>query len=100
MASKMSFEHYLEFKADEIDNAAYALAVALLRSLPEQSYEDVLPWDMSVIGPIVEAAKETLEEHGKQICWPYYEEEMRCCRTKSCKMSNCYFDEERRMNEK
>lgn len=45
MACKNDFERYLECKGDEIDNAAYALAVALLRTHPDQTDEEVLPWD-------------------------------------------------------
>lgn len=49
MACKNDFERYLECKGDEIDNAAYALAVALLRTHPDQTDEEVLPWDMATI---------------------------------------------------
>ena len=37
MTCKKDFERYLECKGDEIDNAAYALAVALLRTHPDQT---------------------------------------------------------------
>lgn len=90
MARKLDFERYLECKGDEIDNAAYNLAVALLRSHPEQTNEDVLPWDMSVIAPIVEAAQKELERLGKQTCWPYFEEARECYRIGSCKNKRCY----------
>ena len=46
MACKNDFERYLECKGDEIDNAAYALAVALLRTHPDQTDEEVLHWDI------------------------------------------------------
>ena len=52
MACKNDFERYLECKGDEIDNAAYALAVALLRTHPDQTDEEVLPWDMAIIAPV------------------------------------------------
>ena len=74
MTCKKDFERYLECKGDEIDNAAYALAVALLRTHPDQTNEEILPWDMSIIAPIIESAQEELERSGKQTCWPYYEE--------------------------
>lgn len=45
MTCKKDFERYLECKGDEIDNAAYALAVALLRTHPDQTNEEILPWD-------------------------------------------------------
>ena len=78
---------------DEIDNAAYALAVALLRTHPDQTNEEILPWDMSIIAPIIESAQEELERSGRQTCRPYYEEEVSCSRTGSCKNKRCYFSE-------
>ena len=48
MTCKKDFDRYLECKGEEIDNAAYALAVALLRTHPDQTNEEILPWDMSV----------------------------------------------------
>lgn len=93
MARKNDFERYLECKNDEIDNAAYALAVALLRVHPEQTNEQVLPWDMSVIVPIIEAAQKELERLGKQVCWPYYEEAKQCYRTGSCNNKRCYLSD-------
>lgn len=95
MVCKKDFERYLECKGDEIDNAAYALAVALLRTHPDQTDEDVLPWDMSIIAPIIESAQEELERNGKQTCQPYYEEEVSCSRTGSCKNKLCYFSEDK-----
>ena len=71
MTCKKDFERYLECKGDEIDNAAYGLAVALLRTHPDQTDEEVLPWDMAIIAPIIESAQEELERSGKQTCWPY-----------------------------
>lgn len=95
MAHKNDFERYLEYKGDEIDNAAYALVASLLRTHPDQKNEDVLPWDMSVIAPIVEAAQEKLKQIGRQTCWPYFEEALECHRTGSCKNKRCYFDDEK-----
>lgn len=95
MAHKNDFERYLECKNDEIDSAAYALAVALLRTHPEQTNEQVLPWDMSVIAPIIEAAQKELERLGKETCWPYYEEAKQCYRTGSCKNKRCYFSDDK-----
>lgn len=103
MACKNDFERYLEYKGDEIDNAAYALAVTLLRTHPEQTNEEVLPWDISVIAPIVEAAQAELEKQGKQSCWPYFEEARECYRIAGCKNKQCHFfddKEDRLQNEK
>lgn len=85
------FERYLEYKGDEIDNAAYALAVALMRIHPEQTNEQVLPWDMSVIAPIIETAQKELERLSKDTCWPYLEEAKECYRTGRCKNKHCNF---------
>ena len=93
MACKFDFERYLEYKGDEIDNAAYSLAVALLRIHPEQKNEDVLPWDMSVIAPIVEAVQKELKRLGKQTCWPYFEEAKECYRIGGCKNKRCYLSD-------
>ena len=90
MAS-FEFERYLEYKGDEIDNAAYALAVALMRIHPEQTNEQVLPWDMSVIAPIIETAQNELERLSKDTCWPYLEEAKECYRTGRCKNKHCNF---------
>ena len=90
MARKFNFERYLEYKADEIDNAAYSLAAALLRCHPDETNEEVLPWDMSVIAPIIEAAQKELERLDKQTCFPYFEEAKECYRIGSCNNKRCY----------
>lgn len=95
MACRNDFEHYLECKGDEIDNAAYALAVALLRAHPNQADEEVLRWDMAILAPIIESAQKELEHSGKLTCRPYFEEEVPCSRTGSCKNRRCYFSEDK-----
>ena len=45
-----------------------------MRIHPEQTNEQVLPWDMSVIAPIIETAQKELERLSKDTCWPYFEE--------------------------
>lgn len=85
----MTFKDYLLFKGDEIDNAAYALAIALLRISPEQSNEEIMPWDMAVIAPIIESAKTALEGAGKSVCWPYYENDIPCFKCKTCRNKHC-----------
>ena len=50
------FEDYMLQKNDEIDNAAYALAAALIRTSPEQTNEEVLEWDIDLISSITSAA--------------------------------------------
>ncbi len=88
----MTFEDYLLFKGDEIDNAAYALAIGLLRTSPEQSNEEILPWDMAVIVPIIEGAKKALESAGNFVCWPYYEDEIPCRKINTCHNKCCSYE--------
>ena len=93
--ANFEIERYLEYKDDEIDNAAYALAAALMRIHPEQTNAEVLPWDMSVIIPIAESAQAILEKQGKRSCWPLYEEAKECYRTGRCKNKHCYLNKEK-----
>lgn len=96
MACKNDFERYLECKGDEIDNAAYALAVALLRTHPDQTDEEVLPWDMAIIAPIIESHKKNWSAAANRpVGLIYYEEEAQCNRTRSCKNKRCYFSEDK-----
>lgn len=91
----MDFEDFLVYKGDEIDNAAFNLAVALLRTDPEQSTSQILEWNMALIAPIIESAKTVLQKHGNDVCWPYYEdEETPCIRAAGCKRKGCYFRKE------
>lgn len=91
LQSKMSFDDFLLYKGDEIDNVAYSLAVALLRTHPEQTPEAVLAWDMSVIAPIVEVAQTVLQRSGKKTYRPYFEETMPCFKKRGCKSVPGYF---------
>lgn len=86
---KNNFNNFLLFKGDEIDNAAYALAVALLRTSSEQSNEEIMAWDMAVIAPIIESAKAELEKSGRSVCWPYYEDEIPCYKSNTCRNKHC-----------
>ncbi len=87
---KKNFEDHLIRKGDEIDNAAYALAIALLRTSPEQSRDEILPWNMSVIAPVVDGATEALKNAVKVVCRPYYEDEIPCHETDTCSNQNCF----------
>ncbi len=86
------FETYLCIRNDDIDNAAYDLVCALAK-LPDGSNPE---WDMSYIGEVVLAAKETLEENNIPVCHPYYtssdgEDETPCPQDNECKIINCPF---------
>lgn len=87
----MSFEGFLVQKGDEIDNAAYTLAVALLKSDPDEDDEKILPWDMSIIGEINEVVSHLLSERGYQSCYPYYSDEVPCIKGNDCKNAKCCF---------
>lgn len=86
-----NFEDVLIEKNDEIDNAAYNLAVALVRANNPGEAEAILPWDMSIIGEIVDAAEEILQKKGYKTCHPYYcdEGEISCPESGTCSNPNC-----------
>lgn len=91
-----AFEEYLTEKGDLIDNAAYALALALVRKNLFDEDEALLPWDMNFIAEISEAAEDILRQKGFLPCHPYYEsteegEETPCYYTDSCKDPCCPF---------
>jgi hypothetical protein len=67
------FERYLiAAKSDAIENAAYALAVALLCTDSVREADTILRWDMAIIGPLVDAAQNFLENIGKSCCHQYF----------------------------
>ena len=88
----MDFEDFLCHKGDEIDNAAYSLAVAMLRSDNETQDNEILPWDISIIRSIVVVAEAILQKNGKESCNPCYIDEIKCYRIKKCKKHPCPFE--------
>lgn len=94
MLNELSFEQYLERRGDAIDNAAYSLALTLLRADDETSNEDVekrLPWNMEILGEIIENAESTLERHGYFACYPYYDDGIACPKAGACLKKDCPF---------
>ncbi len=84
------FEDYMLQKNDEIDNAAYALAAALIRTSPEQTNEEVLEWDIDLISSITSAAIGELKKFGKDNCYPFTDDkQIPCFRSDHCKNKNC-----------
>ena len=83
------FEDFLTERNDAIDNASYALAVTLLRLNPSLADEEILPWDMEIIGSINESVQRILEEHGHPVCWPYHEDAIPCYQTTACEKTDC-----------
>ena len=88
------FESFLEKRNDLLDNLAYQLLWLLTQPGTEQT-EAVLsefPWDMSLIGPLLETAESLLQKAGFSTCYPYYgENEIPCIHTSLCQHPNCPF---------
>lgn len=87
------FEDFLCAKNDLICNAAHALINALATNKTDIAEdEEIVPWDMANIGPIVDAAEAFLTNNDIHCCYPYYEEdEVMCFESDSCKNPNCPF---------
>lgn len=95
MNQKPNFESYLVERNDEIDNLSYQLAVTLCKTDVNRADEDVLPWDMEIIGAINEAVQGILAAHGLPTCWPYHEDDKPCYLTNTCGVVNCPYKQER-----
>lgn len=90
---KTNFEDFQIKKHDLISNAAYALACAIYSKDPD-SDDTPLPWDMSVIGEMVDAAAEIMQRKGMGVCDPFYGGEnsgIPCYLTGECKTHPCPF---------
>ncbi|MCC8026633.1 MAG: hypothetical protein LIP16_15205 [Clostridium sp.] len=83
------FDNFLVARNDVLDNAAYNLALEMLQLKEQPDSETKFPWNMEIIGALLESTQSILEEHGHAVCWPYYEEEMPCCQTGSCAKTDC-----------
>lgn len=87
-----NFDDLLCEKGDVIDNAAYALAAALVGvdDPTGPDAEQTIPWDMAYIGEIVDAAEEILKRHGYETCHPFNTgDETPCYQTDECSTKNC-----------
>ena len=87
------FEHFLVERNDELDNAAYDLALKMLMINNQPDCEPVFPWNMEIIGAMLESTLEILEEHGYAVCWPYHEDDVPCYQTATCKKAACSLKE-------
>lgn len=87
------FEHFLVERNDELDNAAYDLALKMLDLDNQPNREKAFPWSMEIIGAMLESAQEILEEHGYAVCWPYHEDDVPCCQSATCKKTICSLKE-------
>ena len=98
MACKNDFERYLECKGDEIDNAAYALAVALLRTHPDQTDEEVLPLGIwQSLRRLLSRHKKNWSAAGKQNLLALFIMRKRLSATaqEAVKNKRCYFSEDK-----
>lgn len=89
-----SFDDFICEKCDELDNLAYNLLCAVAAKNNTQTDEtDIVPWDMSQIAELEDAAKDILHESNIPVCHPFYEgdEETPCYQGSSCDKKNCPF---------
>lgn len=84
-----AFDAFLVERNDAIDNAAYGLALEMLHLRGKPDSEMAFPWNMEIIGTILESTQGILESHGYAVCWPFREEDEPCCQTASCAKTNC-----------
>jgi hypothetical protein len=85
-----NFESYLCDRNDDIDNAAHALLNAIAKN--GEDSDKSIEWDMSKIGPLVDAAENILEKNGVKTCHPFYEEDdIPCINGEDCKNPFCIF---------
>lgn len=86
------FESFLEKRNNLLDNLAYQLLWLLTQPGTEQT-EAVLsefPWDMSLIGPLLETAESLLQKAGFSTCYPFYgENEIPCIHADQCQHPVC-----------
>lgn len=87
------FQTFLDERNDELDNAAFCLLALLCQ---QYGHGDILeagefPWDMALIGPLLDAAEKILSGKSFGYCHPFYEDEVPCYQTKSCPYRDCVF---------
>lgn len=98
-----NFDDYLLQRNDELDNAAYGLALKMLGLDNQKDSESAFPWDMEIIGAILESVQKILADYGYDVCWPYHENDVPCYQTVNCKKTACLLkgrpQKERELNE-
>lgn len=86
------FEPFLEKRNELLDGLAYQLLWLLTQPEAELT-ETVLsefPWDMSLIGPLLETAESLLRKAGFSTCYPFYgENEIPCIHADQCRHPDC-----------
>lgn len=92
MDKRQNFENFLTERNDELDNAAHALAVLMLSAKDTPPTENEFPWNMEIIGDILESTVDILAEHGHHACWPYHgDDDTPCYALDDCKHNHCPF---------
>lgn len=90
MGKEQSFEDILVERNDALDNAAHGLALLMLSANGTSPNEGEFPWNMEIIGAILDAAGAVLKEKGYDVCWPYYEnDDTPCYVLDDCKHKDC-----------
>lgn len=87
-ALALRFDDFLAERNDALDNAAYGLALKMLGLGNCPDSETAFPWNMEIIGAILESSEKILKTHGFVVCWPYYEGGKPCYQT-ACKKAIC-----------
>ncbi len=83
------FDDFLIERNDTLDNAAYDLALEMLHLKEQPASESKFPWNMEIIGGILESVQEILQSHRYAVCWPYREDDVPCCQTTACTKTDC-----------
>lgn len=83
------FDDFLTNKTDAIYDAAHKLLCAI--AAKDSNYpDDVLDWDMSLLGPLADYAEQLLKDNGHTTCFPYFDEnEDPCVTCGVCTNPNC-----------
>lgn len=88
-ASANRFNDFLTERNDGLDNAAYGLALKMLSLDNQADSATAFPWNMEIIGSILESTEKILEAHGFAVCWPYHEDDVPCYQTSACNKKDC-----------
>ncbi|RFZ77605.1 hypothetical protein DS742_17470 [Lacrimispora amygdalina] len=87
------FHTFLENRNDDLSNAAFSLLALLHQPSGDRDNPETpeFPWNMALIGPLLDTAEKILQDGSFSSCYPYYEEDIPCYRTNSCHNCDCVF---------
>ena len=81
--SPVIFNNFLSDRMDFLDNATMEYCKII-------SGNDSIEWDAGIMGEILEFVCDTLNLHGIDTCYPYYEEDDKpCIEGEECSCKNC-----------